>query len=151
MPNANPLDQLRDIHLPNAIDWWPLAYGWWLLIALACLSLCAAVVFYLRYRRANRYRQAAITEINTLFQQETDPATLLAQTSALLKRAAMQKFGRQCNQLHGQQWLDFLLQHSRCSDTEQLSAMCLAQYQATPTIDAAALKTQAQLWLKGHK
>ena len=24
---------LRDLHLPDAISWWPLAPGWWLAIA----------------------------------------------------------------------------------------------------------------------
>ena len=35
---------LRDLHLPEAISWWPLAPGWWLLIAFAvaaCLLLRA--------------------------------------------------------------------------------------------------------------
>ena len=30
----DPLAQLRDIHLPEPILWWPLAPGWWVLIVL---------------------------------------------------------------------------------------------------------------------
>ena len=26
---------LRDLHLPEMVGWWPLAPGWWFLIALA--------------------------------------------------------------------------------------------------------------------
>ncbi|HPY40873.1 MAG TPA: DUF4381 domain-containing protein, partial [Thiolinea sp.] len=30
---------LRDIHLPPEISWWPLAWGWWALLALVVLIL----------------------------------------------------------------------------------------------------------------
>ena len=29
---TDPLAELRDIHLPPEIGWWPPAYGWWILI-----------------------------------------------------------------------------------------------------------------------
>jgi hypothetical protein len=32
-PNID-LSQLKDIHLPDDISWWPLAIGWWLLITI---------------------------------------------------------------------------------------------------------------------
>lgn len=151
MPEANPLDQLRDIHLPATIDWWPLAYGWWIVIAIVCIATAALIYAWLRYRRANRYRHAAIAELNALFSQESETATLMAQTSALLKRAAITKFGEQCGQLHGQQWLDFLSLHCPLKNHQALSTLCLQQYEKQPTIDLAALQQQASQWLKGHK
>ena len=30
---------LRDLHLPEMTGWWPLALGWWFLIALAGCGL----------------------------------------------------------------------------------------------------------------
>ena len=30
---------LRDLHLPEAIGWWPLAPGWWVVIALVAGAL----------------------------------------------------------------------------------------------------------------
>ncbi|MBV1912177.1 MAG: DUF4381 domain-containing protein, partial [Cycloclasticus sp.] len=29
---------LRDIHLPDAITWWPPAIGWWLLLAVIIVA-----------------------------------------------------------------------------------------------------------------
>ena len=37
---------LRDIHLPDPISWWPIAPGWWLVIV--SLFLIIAVIFILR-------------------------------------------------------------------------------------------------------
>ena len=36
---------LRDLHLPDAIGWWPLAPGWWVVIALV-----AALLGYILWR-----------------------------------------------------------------------------------------------------
>ena len=38
----NPLQQLRDVHLPLEPGWWPPAPGWWILA-----SACAAAILYL--------------------------------------------------------------------------------------------------------
>ena len=38
----NPLQQLRDVHLPLEPGWWPPAPGWWLLICS-----CIVAVFFL--------------------------------------------------------------------------------------------------------
>ena len=57
--NPDPLAQLRDIHLPEPIGWWPPAPGWWLL-ALVFLSALIYVALWWRQRRARLYfrRQA---------------------------------------------------------------------------------------------
>ena len=35
----DPLAQLNDIQTPSDVDWWPLAWGWWAVIALALLII----------------------------------------------------------------------------------------------------------------
>ena len=45
---ANPmLEQLRDIHLPDAVSWWPIAWPWWLMLSL----LIALISFAIYYRK----------------------------------------------------------------------------------------------------
>ena len=49
---------LRDLHLPEVIGWWPLAPGWWFLIALAVAGLG-----YLSYRLLTKWRRNAARRI----------------------------------------------------------------------------------------
>ncbi|MGV6806815.1 MAG: DUF4381 domain-containing protein [bacterium] len=77
MTPTNPLDQLRDIHLPDPVAWWPPAPGWWLLgIVIAILILLCVRWFILR-RKQNVYRVEALhllSEIDDRFgTNETQP------------------------------------------------------------------------------
>jgi len=58
------LQQLNDIAAPNAISWWPLAPGWWLLIILVLLSLVALAYYLYAQHRASAYRREALSLIN---------------------------------------------------------------------------------------
>ena len=49
---ADPLAELRDIHLPEAVGYWPLAPGWWLLLVSA-LVLAGLIVWTVRRYRRN--------------------------------------------------------------------------------------------------
>lgn len=40
---------LRDMQMPDTIGWWPLAYGWWLLI----ISVIIIAFLFGRYLRKN--------------------------------------------------------------------------------------------------
>lgn len=151
MPSADPLAQLRDIHLPEPITWWPPAYGWWLLLALVCLALALSVGYCVGRYRANRYRRDAIAELDALFSNHSDSAELVAGTSALLKRAAIQASGEPCRPLHGESWLAFLLQHCPACSKSALAPIGAAQYQPLATIDSNALYKHARLWLRKHK
>lgn len=53
MANTDPLAQLKDIHLPTPIGWWPLAPGWYILMGLILfLVIIFAYGVYKRYRNA---------------------------------------------------------------------------------------------------
>jgi hypothetical protein len=57
----NPELPLRDIHLPEAITWWPPAPGWWISAVLA-IAIIVLVTRWLRHRvkRLAPYKSAQL-------------------------------------------------------------------------------------------
>ena len=49
---------LRDIHLPDAVAWWPPAFGWWIVAALVVLLGIALSVRTWQQRRHRAARRA---------------------------------------------------------------------------------------------
>lgn len=113
------LQPLRDIHDTLGNPWWPLAPGWWLLLAL----VVGVVALIWHYRRARLilpaipllhigdWRWDARRELKRLRRvpQQTSMKVRLAELSELLKRIAMARHGRAaCAGLQGQAWLDWL-------------------------------------------
>jgi hypothetical protein len=103
---------LRDIHLPEAVGWWPLAPGWWFLIALA-----AAGLGYVLYRqfvkwRWNAARRAALRELASIrqrYEQGSDALVLAKSLSELLRRGMLAYAPRgEIAGLTGDQWLHWL-------------------------------------------
>lgn len=100
---------LRDIHIPDAIGWWPPAVGWWLLVVLVPLLL--GFLFWL-YKRLVR-RTALKTARNMLKTLKNDSSldnlTKIAELSALLRRVAISTDTRsKVAGLTGQNWLHYL-------------------------------------------
>jgi hypothetical protein len=88
MNNPDPLlAQLRDIHTPEPISWWPLAPGWWILLAL----IIAAIVILTIWLRSRKTRSTAISESLRQLRQLPDQASKedLVQLLHLFRRAAL--------------------------------------------------------------
>lgn len=103
---------LRDLHLPEAVGWWPLAPGWWLLIALA-----AAGIGYLLYKeylkwRWNAARRVALAELARLrrdYESGADALSLSKALSELLRRSMLAYAPRgEMAGLTGNRWLEWL-------------------------------------------
>lgn len=95
---------LRDIHQPPAPSLWPLAPGWWLVLAILVVVGLAAFVWW------HRRRQRRIT-IERLFDDTVDAApdapAQVAAMSALLRRAA-RRHRDDADVLDGDAWLEAL-------------------------------------------
>ena len=107
------LNQLRDIHLPQAPPWWPPAPGWWLLVGLAlCLAAWGAVRLWRRWRRfgparmARRLHRRLTLELRT---ESIGPLAWLHRTNELLKRLAVRGLGHsEMIPAWGDDWLRYL-------------------------------------------
>src|SRR5690606_20856396 len=81
---------LRDLHLPDPVGWWPLAPGWWILLALVLVALLLAWrVLHLRRRRnaARRLALAELARLEAAYAADRDLARLASALSQLLRRA----------------------------------------------------------------
>lgn len=109
--NENALP-LRDLHLPEAIGWWPLAPGWWVVLAIA-----AAVLGYVAWRLFKRWqfhapRRYALRELARFEAEDLEhrnPVMLGKQLSELLRRGMLAYAPREeVAGLTGEEWLAWL-------------------------------------------
>jgi len=119
MNTTNPLENLRDIHLPETVSSWPPAPGWWLL-ALLILSCIGWVIWKLwknhQQKHLLRLSLASLEKLETDYVEHQDSQRLIRQYSSLLKRVALARFPRQkVASLNGSSWLKFLDQSAETS------------------------------------
>lgn len=162
MNAQDPLAQLRDIHLPESTGWWPLAWGWWVVLALIVLGLGFALYRLRIKRRRQRYRQEALVELERAYRhyrEGSDTAAYLQSLNQLLRRAALSALPPERHSsvagLSGEAWLDFLdeqLPESHRAFAEGPGRALLAgPYQANPQADVEALQKLGREWLKHHR
>ena len=103
---------LRDIHLPEAVGWWPLAPGWWFLIALAVAGLCYLLYLqFLKWRgnRARRVALAELTRIQASYRGGAETLPVAIALSELLRRGMLAYAPRaEVAGLAGESWLGWL-------------------------------------------
>lgn len=143
---------LRDIHLPEAVSWWPPAPGWWLLLCLAALLVFAALRRRRRMRRSALGRaRRALAEIKHEFDPRSDRSGLAKALSVLLRRLAMSLYGRrEAAALTGEDWLAFLDQKVGGHEFTRGAGRSLieAPYRPNPEYDHAALLQLVSGWIE---
>ena len=156
MPNTDPASlPLRDIHLPEAVSWWPPAPGWWLLSVIVIASVLAVIYFL---QRRKRYRSSAIylgrqelERIRRDFETHNNEKQLIVELSALLRRLAISVYGREvAASLTGEEWLQFL---DKVTENREFSRgvgriLVDAPYQAAPQFDKTELLSLVTHWMQ---
>lgn len=106
------LKNLRDLHLPQQIGAWPLAYGWYIVLAIALFALGIAVLVLYRYFKKNKARKLALKELAQIerdYQNNKDGAAAAYQLTVLLKRVSFAYYPRvKVASLYGEEWQKFL-------------------------------------------
>ncbi|HRX71787.1 MAG TPA: DUF4381 domain-containing protein [Candidatus Competibacteraceae bacterium] len=152
MPTANPLANLRDIHLPDAVSWWPPAPGWWLLTVLSLMIIAGLIAIWRRYRRESP-RRAALTELARLrtdFLRDGDGTAVAVGVSLLLRRLALVYFHRnEVAGLVGAAWLQFLDRTGGGGFSEGPGqALTRAPYRPSEAFAVEELLKIAETWIK---
>ena len=116
-PFGNPaLQGLIEPALPERIGWWPLAPGWWAVIAaILLLGAVAGYRWWKRWRRA-AYRRLAAAELRSM----NPTADNLGRMALILKLTALRTYPRdRVAALSGDGWLAFL---DRTGRTDRFTA-----------------------------
>jgi len=151
------LAQLRDIHLPAPISWWPLAPGWYGLTGLVLVIILTSLFFFHRHYLNGRAKRHALRLLENYRQQYphlVNSQLTSARVSELLKRVALVYFPRgKVAGLQGDSWLSFLNNTSTGLDFNQTQAELLQlPYQpASSDINLDLLFTLAKSWISQRR
>jgi hypothetical protein len=103
---------LRDLHLPDVIGWWPLAPGWWLVIALVVVGLGLLLRSGVRRRARGAARRHALRQFmrsRSAYADHGNPVRLGIEVSEILRRAMLAYAPRSdVAGLTGDAWLAWL-------------------------------------------
>ena len=148
--------QLRDVHLPEPVSWWPLAFGWWLLIAFGCIAIIAMLIFLHRKKQQNQYRKEALLQLDNVYsiwQQDKNTVAYLQSVNAVLKRSIQHTKGAShFLRLSGVNWVSSLNSLVKKPLSEQTqNALSIDCYQAHSDADVSDVQANATRWIKSHQ
>lgn len=113
--------QLQDIHLPESAGFWPLALGWWILLALTVLIATWLILKTIKRAKQRKYRQMILSKFDTLEKKlKANPSNAtVAEVNTLLRQLAITYYPRtEIASLTGGDWLHFL---DESGDTQDFS------------------------------
>ncbi len=147
---------LRDIHLPDAVSWWPPAIGWWILLVLLLLLLAGLVVAIrkLLQPRLNKSARAEIEQVLNEYTQHADDQKMLQQLSSAIRRIGISYLTREQHAgLVGASWYQRInqLAPEQAFSAEMVALLIDAPYQKQPHIDAELVQqlvAQARSWVQ---
>lgn len=154
----DPLSQLRDIHLPPPISWWPLAPGWWILIFAGIFAFIYITRTLIQRYRSNLYRRQALKKLSLIILNSQKRNTeKLALIMELLKQAVGSAY--QGDHFNSQNNKDFVLfLKNSCSKpcfTEFSNDLQISLYsnqtdQRDNELLLETLVDDSKTWLKNH-
>ena len=151
---TDPLANLRDIHIPGAIDPWPPAIGWWLIAAAALIAISYGIYLLFKWWKSNQYRREGIRALRYLLENHVSEKQYLRDYSDLLKRIALSAYARESvANLTGEAWVSFL---DRSTGTQEFSMgegqiLIQGNYELNPSVDVDKLHRLGLYWIKKHR
>lgn len=108
--NTDSLTQLRDIHTPDAIGWWPLAPACYIIAALGIFSLLVLLYTLLKIiHRRKKYKQLnkMLADITLRYHVTSNKAETIAELAVFLRRLVITYYPEHAA-ASGQAWLQTL-------------------------------------------
>lgn len=109
------MNELHDIEGLDPISYWPLASGWWMVIALIAAILFAIGWFLIKkWNFHNSWRKEALVHLDLLEKNLSEASCheTLITLSETMRRIALMRFPRsECAALNDEDWLDWLQKH----------------------------------------
>ncbi len=133
----SPLDNLKDIRLPENIDQFPIALGWWILLAILIVVISYFVFRAVKKHRSLIYLRSAKLELQLLSQQQANNQSL-SQLSALLKRVCLIYYpANTVASLSSHAWWDFVNNEAgqKIYNEDDIKQMSQSRYQKDASID----------------
>ncbi len=151
-PQIQNTTALRDIHLPDAVSWWPPAPGWWIILIVFCVAIYLIPKLYKRltYVPLNKISQQAFDKICSEYNQNNNSQQLIQSLSKLLRQISMTYHGREeVAQLTGDAWVESLnkLTEKKYFSQSLRDALINAPYKKNISLDVNALLQTTQNWL----
>lgn len=153
----DPLSQLRDIHLPEPITFWPPAIGWWMLALIITVLVIGVALLLLRQYRKTHYRRQAEAQLKELlerYSKEKNTTEYSSNINKLLKQVSVSYYKRKdVARLSTEEWLSFLDRSGNTNDFTQGAGRILATapYGESEQIDSEALYQCCSQWIRKHR
>jgi len=145
--------ELRDIHLPEGVLWWPPAPGWWALIAL--ILMLAAGLLWLGWRRRHqplaRLSMGELERIRQAHRGGRSERATVGAVARLLRRTLISYRGRaQHAAATGENWLAELeqLAPQHGFSAAQMQLLAHDRYQASFECDVDSLLQACEDWIR---
>ena len=146
-----------EVSAPQPVSWWPATTGWKVLLLLTLLLLARSGWHYWRRWQRNRYRGAALSELQCCQDESLPAARRLTRIATLLKATALQTCPRRdVASLSGHDWLEWL---DSSTDTQIFSAPSRALLQDAlyqrggllQAPDITRLAAESADWIRRHR
>jgi Ca-activated chloride channel family protein len=157
IPN-DPVAGLIDIPLPQAISLWPATWTSRIAIVLLIVGLIATIVWFTRRWHANRYRRAALAELDGIVHSpkvDREPELAIDNLALLVRRTALVAYPRErIAPLNGVPWLDFLDRSYAGHEFSQGAGRALGLVPYAPrsvvAVDVTSLADLVRQWIRTH-
>ena len=152
--NSTPLP-LASLHLPEPPGAWPVAWGWWAVLAAVILFIMIALLSWHKHKKNRRAKKAALKLLTNMCRREANPNKKVALANDLLRQACLAYYPRgMLASLHGSAWYEFLDMQSAVKNASSFTANQAewqqALYQKQPVSEALAigLIQQVEQWIE---